>query len=123
MSGIPSRKMGTDYLWIQPEDCSDGDGAIAYVGFADMDREDTRRLVACWNVCDRIPTELIEELELTSPHALASLLQHHGKLLRQRDAVYNAVMEISAWECFGEGNLQALHKLIQALKAELKVEL
>ena len=50
----------------------------------EMGEEDARRLVACWNTCDGIPTKFIQG-------GAAGMLEHSKSLARERDELVRAL--------------------------------
>lgn len=80
------------------EDCPHGD--ISKV----LGRQNIRRLVACWNACDGLPTDLLED---------DSIMKIEGLIRRERDELLEALKVII------ELNVQhAIDQYGDALKAE-----
>jgi hypothetical protein len=66
-----------------------GDDLVAFA----LNFEDARRLVACWNACEGISTENLEDNS-----SVKVLAERYNKALRQRDELLEALIHCSTDE-------------------------
>ena len=50
----------------------------------------TRRLVACWNSCDGLPTDLLEQM-VNPTSTYTALMKQRDSLVKERDELVNAL--------------------------------
>jgi hypothetical protein len=74
-------------------------GAIGV--FGGTDPANARRLVACWNACDGIPTEEIESGTAGFLHRYATVVDERDALVKERDELVAVIR--SAQKAFEQG--------------------
>lgn len=62
----------------------------AIVNVLDLDFEDARRMLACWNICDGVPTDVLERSKSLTDFVLTGQAIEH-----QRDELLKALRELA----------------------------
>ena len=62
----------------------------AIVKVLDLDFEDARRMLTCWNICDGVPTDVLERSKSLTDFVLAGQAIEH-----QRDELLKALRELA----------------------------
>lgn len=85
---------------------------------------DARRMVAAWNACLEIPTELLENLaddEATIAPIYRDLLVQRDALLEAlklaHGALYQAAADLNDWGCYAPAHFQTKHRLADDVQA------
>ncbi len=60
-------------------------------------KENARRLVACWNACEGLPTEALENLPVPIGAVLAGSDQQHDELVKAAEALRDFVKKDVRW--------------------------
>ena len=96
---------------------------VGYSGYENTDATNARRLVACWNACDGVPTDALEQID-----GLAKAVLPYHQIKAQRDELLHALHDMLAgWQyirrthgdLYGVGWDRAENKAVAAIaKAE-----